>query len=110
MRKLDRQSYDVIISDRYFYDSVVNILYLSGYTTGSLFLERFIPHPDQAFYLRITPQTIMLRNRIPEQGSEYLDRKIVIFGTKKEDWHLVEIDASQDETAVASDIAAEIAR
>lgn len=105
VRRLARDGYDTILSDRYFYDSAVNILYLSaGTTTGSIFLERFIPRPDKAFYLHITPEEVMRRERVPEQGADYLRRKIAIFEDKKKDWRMIDIDASRDESAVAADI------
>lgn len=104
MRDLDRQGYDFVVSDRYFYDSVVNILYLSNRATGSLCLEHLIPRPDTALYFRVTPEKIMKRTRVPEQGSKYLAHKIAIFDNKKGDWRMIDIDASPEETIVTNDV------
>ncbi|MDD5083459.1 MAG: hypothetical protein PHT88_00790 [Candidatus Moranbacteria bacterium] len=94
LRKLTRKRYDYILSDRYFYDSVINILYLSK-SDGTLFLERFIPRPDRAIYLRISAEEIMQRERVPEQGINYLKNKIALFEQKKGVFGLLSVDASQ---------------
>lgn len=99
MRKLRRQSYDYIISDRYFYDSAINILYLSK-KTDSLYAEKLIPHPDHAFYMQITVEEIMKRDRVPEQGIDYLRDKITLFEQKKDVFGLISIDASQSQNDV----------
>lgn len=103
MQKLEREHYDYILSDRYFYDSVINILYLSpeGMT---LFLERFIPKPNAAFYFQITTEAIMKRTRVPEQGSNYLTDKIALFEQKKDVFGLLSVDASATETAITKSI------
>lgn len=121
-RKLRRQGYDVIISDRYFYDSVINILYLSrrpkqrkeSKTSGSFaslrmtWLERCIPKPDQAFYMDMSAEDIMKRERVPEQGIDYLKDKIALFEQKKDVFRLTSIDASQSQDTVANTILSNI--
>lgn len=91
--KLSTENYDYVLSDRYFYDSVINIAYLSK-QTQVLICESFIPRPDFAFYLHISPEEIMKRERIPEQGMHYLNDKIAIFEEKKGAFGLLSIDAS----------------
>ena len=98
-RKLSRENYNYIVSDRYFYDSVINILYLSK-SAGSLWFERLIPKPDRAFYFQITAEEIMKRERVPEQGIDYLKRKIELFEQKKDAFGLISIDASQSRSAI----------
>jgi thymidylate kinase len=103
LRRLTRENYDYVLSDRYFYDSVINILYLSK-STGSLFFEDLIPHPDFAFYFHITAEEIMKRDRVPEQNINYLKDKIALFEQKKDVFGLLPIDASEKEIVIADDI------
>jgi thymidylate kinase len=91
-KKLKQNGIEFLLSDRYFFDTVVNIEYLGSSVPNSL--VNLIPAPDRAFYLRITPEEILKRDRIPEQGLEYLRKKFDILEQKKSDWHLIEIDAS----------------
>ena len=91
-KKLEHDGIEYLLSDRYFFDTVVNIEYLGGSVPNSL--VNHIPTPDCAFYFRITPEEILQRDRIPEQGLEYLRKKFDILEQKKSDWHLTKIDAS----------------
>lgn len=100
VRKLNA---DYIISDRYFYDSVVNINFLSG-NKKKLFAERFTPKTDYAFYLKVDPNVIMQRERKPDQGIEYLVAKEKIFESKIKNWGMVVIDGSRNKEEVFDDI------
>lgn len=91
-KKLERNGIDFLLSDRYFFDTVVNIEYLGG--SVSKYILKHIPTPDFAFSLRVTPEEIMKRDRVPEQGIEYLQKKFELLEQKKSDWHLIEVDAS----------------
>lgn len=102
-KKLGKESYDYILSDRYFYDSVINILYLEK-KPKSLWIEKYIPKPDQAFYMDISAEEIMQRERVPEQGIDYLNRKIELFEQKKDAFSLIPIDASQSQSIVTNSI------
>lgn len=126
-RLMKKLNVDYIISDRYFYDSVVNIRYLSchsepirlrsgqamsrnlhgnhpdlstssrlgGTPVGMTMLEKFIPKPDLAFYVKVKPETIMQRERKPDQGMEYLVAKEKIFEDKIKDWDMIVIDGER---------------
>lgn len=72
IKKLSRAGYDYILSDRYFYDNIINIAYLSR---RNHFLKVNIPRPARAFYLNADPEAIMRRERVPDQGLEYLAAK-----------------------------------
>jgi len=98
---------DYIISDRYFYDSAVNINYLSG-KDKRLFAEKFIPKPDFAFYLKISPEKIMQRERKPDQGLEYLIKKGKIFSVKIKDWDMVTIDGEKNKEEIFNEIKSRI--
>lgn len=79
LTKLRNSGYDYILSDRYFYDTVINVTYLSIPKVQSLKLLRLnlrkIIRPDLAIYLYMEPETIMRRDRVPDQGLEYLKNK-----------------------------------
>jgi thymidylate kinase len=100
LEKLEREKYEYLLSDRYFYDSIINILYLgqplhchSGLASLSS-IEKRIPKPDQAFYFQISAEEILKRDRVPEQGLDYLRDKIALFEQKKGAFGLIPIDAS----------------
>ena len=108
-KKLERSGIEFLLSDRYFYDSVINLEYLSLDKTSSpqkyfASIVTIIPRPDIAFYLRVTPEAVLRRDRVPEQGSEYLQKKFTLIEQKKSDWHLREVDASREKDSVFSDI------
>ena len=89
---------DYVISDRYFYDSIVNINFLSS-NNKILCAEKFISKPDFAFYLKTDPEKIMQRDRKPDQGIEYLIKKQELYEAKIESWDIITIDGekSKDE-------------
>lgn len=109
INRLKRENCDYLLSDRYFYDSIINIEYLQSsnfdFITYHLSL---ITHPDTAFYFDIAPETIMTRESAPEQGILYLRAKTVLFKQKVADWSLVVINADQDKESIFQDILAKI--
>jgi thymidylate kinase len=76
LRKLERAGVSAVISDRYFYDNIVNIAYLER---SSRLMAVSPPRPDHAFYLRVDPARIMARDRAPEQGLDYLITKLALY-------------------------------
>lgn len=102
-QSLNAEKYDYILSDRYFFDSAVNIKYLSS-NNNFLFAEKFIPSPDKAFYLEVDPAIIMQRKRIPDQGIEYLRAKRDLFEKNAEKWNLKKIDGNRTEEEVFEEI------
>jgi len=102
-KQLDLQGYGYIVSDRYFFDNVVNINYLSK-NTKKLCIERFIPLPNKMFFLNVDPELIMNRDRAPEQGIEYLQEKNKIFREKIPKWGIQEIDGSRDKETIFREI------
>jgi dTMP kinase len=103
VKKLRSAGYDYMLSDRYFYDSILNVNYLYS-KNKNLIIERFLPKPDLAIYLEVHPEIIMEREKKPDQGREYLDQKSELFRSKIEKWGLQVIDASRNEKDVFSDI------
>ncbi len=74
IRKLEKDGFNYILSDRYFYDSIININYLLKGGVSKL-LKYPIIKPDIAIYLKAEPEIIMQRERKPDQGIEYLNGK-----------------------------------
>ncbi len=96
---LRQDGIDVLVSDRYFYDSVVNIEFLAGSTgreRSFQFFDEFIPSPNWSFFLDVEPDVIASRERVPEQGIEYLTRKHSLFQSDVKRWDLIVIDGNGD--------------
>lgn len=99
IRHLQKSGAQYLLSDRYFYDSLVNIAYLDGTSLGTRyasFATKLIPKPDRAFFFSIQPERIMARERQPEQGLTYLKDKHLLFTEAATLWNFVVIDADQD--------------
>jgi hypothetical protein len=118
-KKLEKESFDYLISDRYFYDSVINIEYLKEKNchscpcsarinssrnpednkfTGSRIkcgMTKGIIYSDTAIYLQTNPELIMQRERKPDQGLEYLKRKEAIYSNTSNKWNLVTINGNR---------------
>lgn len=100
---LKKKKVNYIISDRYFYDSIVNINFLSG-KNKKLCAEKYIPNPDFAFYVDVRPEIIMQRERKPDQGMEYLAAKEKIFKEKTKNWNMIVIDGERDKEEIFQEI------
>jgi len=98
-RLMKKKKVDYIISDRYFFDSVVNINYLSR-KDKYRFAEYFIPRPDKAFFLKVSPEKIMQRKRKQDQGLEYLVAKEKLYESRIKDWSLIVADGERDKEEV----------
>jgi dTMP kinase len=104
MRKL---KFDYIISDRYFFDTVINIEYLSGSRIKSgmtKWIEERIPKPEFAFFVKVTPETIMQRERKPDQGMEYLVAKAKLFADKIKDWNMIVLNGEKNKEEIFEEI------
>ncbi len=108
VKKLKKEKYNYIISDRYFFDSLVNILFLSNdkklYSFGIIFLKSFIKKPDFAFYIDISSEEVLKREREIEQGIDYIEKKLTIFRKKIIDWNIDCIDGVRDKLIIAKEI------
>lgn len=102
-RKLTKEDFDFLLSDRYFFDTLINLEYLMKKSPG-LKVEKHIRQPDLAVYLEISPQDIMKRDRKPDQGSDYLQKKIEIFAERKTHWKMHSIDANRSKEELFSEI------
>lgn len=110
--KLRRQGYDYLLSDRSFLDSIVNLEYLAKNVRflswpiqrGIDFLAKYTPKGDLRFYFDLAPETIMSRDRVPEQGIDYLRTKMELFKKRTAQWSLITINAEQTKEDIFRDI------
>jgi thymidylate kinase len=103
--RLGREGYDVLVSDRYFYDNIVNIAYLKR--SANLGRVR-PPRPTHAFLLRVDPEIIMSRGRAPEQGIDYLVAKSSLYDTAADRYGLTVVIGTADPASVAATILADL--
>ncbi len=102
-RNLERIGVNFLLSDRYFFDTILNIEYLGS--SVPRWISDCIPIPDAAFYLRITPEDITKRERVPEQGLDYLKKKFEILEKKAgASWNLKALNASDKKSNVSAEI------
>lgn len=100
---LRNKNYDYILSDRYFYDNIINIKFLSK-NPKKLPCEKFIPIPDNAIYLCADPEKIMQRKRKPDQGIEYLKAKKELLDADYQNWNLKMVDGNRNQEEVFTEI------
>ena len=120
--KLEKEGHDYILTDRYFYDNIVNIEYLEKYSechsresgnlennniTGSHIkcgMTTKIRKPNTAIYLKVDPEVIMQRERKPDQGTEYLKNKKEIYDNCAKIWNLKIIDGNRSKEEIFKEI------
>lgn len=100
-RRLEKKNFDFILSDRFFYDSLVNIGYLENCEIKNWkFIENWkLKIESLSVYLDADPKIIMQRERKPDQGIKYLQKKKEIFDKYAKIWNLkiIDGDASKEE-------------
>lgn len=105
LRTLRKENCDYLLSDRYFYDTIINIEYLSGKSYKPKAISyKLLAKPDLAFYFDLAPETIMSRERAPEQGIDYLRAKQALFQGKLASWNMISIDASGDKESIFAQV------
>jgi dTMP kinase len=104
IKKLNKDGYDYILSDRYFYDSVINIEYLCFRINVACRVYKKIPKPDIAIYLQASPEIILQRERKPDQGTEYLEKKKELYDAKISQWNMNVINGNQDKNVILEEI------
>lgn len=117
--KLRRENYDYLLSDRYFFDTIINIEYLESRNMrhGTWNIQRkespsmlyalcsiLFCHPNKAFFFDANPEIIMRRERAPEQGVDYLRAKQALFRQKLTEWNLIAIDANRDKETIFQEL------
>ncbi|MEF3691809.1 MAG: hypothetical protein V3574_01990 [Candidatus Moraniibacteriota bacterium] len=99
--KLAGQNFDYLLSDRYFYDSLVNIEYLSK---KEISLNYPIIKPDLSIYLQADPALIINRDRAPEQGLQYLVDKKMIYDKLAGVFEMIVVDGNESPDIVQKSI------
>jgi len=102
-KRLKKENYDYLLSDRYFYDTVINIKYLAK-NDKKLPCEKFILQPDTSIYLKADPEIIMQRERKPDQGLEYLQDKKKLYDSAAEAWNMQIIDGNRNKEEIFEEI------
>lgn len=97
-KKLQNKKYDYLLTDRYFYDIIINIVYLGKKPYIPLLISLMII-PDIKIFLRVSPKNIMTRDDPPKQGSDYLEEKDVLFHqyTQRFDLTMINGECPKDE-------------
>jgi len=101
VKKLEKEGYDYLLTDRYFYDSIINIEYLSENSNLS---AAKITKPSIAIYLQTDPKMIMQREKKPDQGIEYLQKKKEIYDRYAKIWNLKIIDGNRSKEEIFEEI------
>jgi len=107
--KLRNTGFDYILSDRFFYDSIINICYLENLNIKNcklienwkLKIENLV-----SIYLNTAPEKIMQRDRVPDQGLEYLQKKKELYDIATKKWNFKIINGNEDKEAVFQKIKA----
>lgn len=100
--KLQKEGCDILITDRYFYDQIINILFLQKSFDVSVFpfwarIVLFIMiKPTRSFYVDVSPKTADARLSDAGQGIEYLEKKKMLFDMLAPKWKMISIDADRD--------------
>lgn len=102
-KKLSTEKYDYLLTDRYFYDMIVNISYLAKKQYKPFFF-RLIARPDVKLLLSVAPDVIMQRDDPPSQGIDYLKEKEVLFQSCQEKFDLIEIDGNRSKEEIFAEI------
>jgi len=102
VKRLEKENYDYILSDRYFYDSIINIEYLakSDFLKPGFRMQK----PNVAFYLQTEPKIIMQRDRKPDQGLEYLKKKRDLYDKYAKEFDLQVIDGNRPQEEIFAEI------
>lgn len=95
---LQKSGVQAILSDRFFQDSLMNTAFLSQNPLIRALiriLANALPIPEYTFYLKLKPEDILNRERVPEQGREYLQEKINLYNNPPFCWVPHTLDAAQ---------------
>ncbi len=93
-KKLKKEKFDFVVTDRYFYDQIINIFFLEKKDFIALnktplwqkIAESFIIKPDLPFFIEVSPEIILGRDEKIDQDEEYLNKKGSLFDNLKPRW------------------------
>lgn len=103
LKKLERENFDYVLSDRYFYDTLINIQYLSKKEHPVSHNYRVIK-PNIAIYLQTNPAAIMSRVRVPDQGLQYLLDKKNIYDKLSNIFEMKIVDGNSNLATIEQEI------
>ncbi len=122
-RKLKNRQVDFLLSDRYFFDQIINILYLSYKNKILKTLKKsskkkirirlffslrlavkLIMKPDYAFFINTSPKTILTRTPDIEQDETYLLIKQALYRKFSSEWKIKSINGEQKAEDVFQEI------
>ncbi len=107
-RRQSKLGYTHIVSDRYYYDTLINILYLSQnkvtHYFGVDFLMKLVSIPHKAYYLDVSPDVIAHRERTAEQGREYMKDKVSLYKDHLRSWNIASINGERSAEIIAEEI------
>jgi len=106
LSELKNKNYDYILSDRYFYDRIINIEYLAEEDILNILKPGFrkIITPDTAIYLQTNSESIMQRERQPDQGIDYLQKKKELYDQYSILWDMKVIDGNRDKNIIFEEL------
>jgi thymidylate kinase len=102
IKELNAKKYDFILSDRYFYDSLVNVAFLENKNVIEDFAK--IIKPDLPIYLDIDPERIIQRKRVPDQGFVYLQKKQALLNLVAKKYNLLHINGDRPKEIIFEEI------
>ena len=106
--------YDYVLTDRYFYDQIVNIRYLEksnkqkNIPLWQKITEKLMKKPDTALFIKVSPEIAISREREIEQGKQFLIDKQNIFEKFIKRWKIEVIDGEGSLKEVFEKITAKI--
>lgn len=108
-KKLEKQGCDYILSDRFFYDTIININYLENKNSkiqNSKFKihSKFKIQNSLSIYLQTSSDLIMNRERVPDQGLEYLQKKKGLYDKKIKEFNFTVINGNRDKDVIFEEI------
>lgn len=103
-QKLKKNGIAFLIADRYFYDQIINILFLENKQTLTGLLkmaEKEIARPNQYFWINTNPETAIRREREIDQNIAYLKKKQQLYQTFSRHWQMRIINGDQPKEKIA---------
>ncbi len=105
--RLEKAGNDYVITDRYFYDQIVNILYLEGERNIKGLLgsaEKKIVPPDYYIFIDVSPDAVLNREKSIDQSPDYLHDKRKLYRIFCKRWKMTVIDGEQSRDEVFEEL------
>jgi len=105
-QRLNKKGVDYLIADRYFFDGIINILFLerkkSPQKMGKLLslAEKTIKKPDLLYYIKILPELAFSRDQTIDQGLQYLKDKDYLYSIFASRWNMKIINGKKNKEEI----------